>query len=132
MDKPADNRQEEEPKTQLVAVYGTLKHGHGNHRFLTRCKLKAVERSAGWTMYPVYEGPNGEPLGYPICIPDRFDKSIVIEIYEVDGNVMEALDVLEGYPRFYKRELIVTTVGEAWIYYQDEAPATKRITNGEW
>ena len=43
--------------------------------------------------------------------------SVKGELYEVDNPTRSRLDMLEGHPTFYKREIIsVEEHGEAWAY----------------
>ena len=91
-----------------VFVYGTLKRGHGNHlllcasRFLGECHTPPV--------YSLHD------LGFFPGLVSGGQTSITGEVYEVNDDTLEALDVLEGYPRFYDRELIDTPYGAAWVY----------------
>ena len=42
---------------------------------------------------------------------------IVGEVWRVDRETMERLDLIEGYPHYYLRQIIETTLGDAWMYY---------------
>jgi len=57
------------------------------------------------------------------------------ELYEVDNEVLEALDRLEGHPRFYRRERTEVLVGnrrvDAWIYLYADAARHPLIESGE-
>ena len=109
----------------LVAVYGTLRQGQGNyHRLLSQYEMITLERTEEeWEMHSLG--------GFPAIIPGF--QNIVIEIFDVDRTTMDALDRLEGYPNFYDRRQITTSLGDAWIYFQhelswDEDP----IPDGDW
>ena len=121
-------------EVQRVAAYGTLKHGHCNHGYLRGCKIVGVQRISGFKMYPIVENFQGEPSGFPVCVPnepnDNYD--VHVEIYEINDDDLAGLDRLEGYPDFYNRKLIATNSGDAWLYYLDSPPRTKRILTGEW
>lgn len=92
----------------LVAVYGTLKKGRGNHGLMMDSEFINKETVKGFIMYNVG--------GFPVVYRD-INHSIVVEVYEVSQHVLESnLDPLEGHPNWYKREQIETTVGTAWLY----------------
>ena len=65
-------------------------------------------------MYPDYEMSD---LGaFPgVFLNGKFH--IEGEVWEVDDQVMEQLDAIEGYPDFYNRQVTHTTQGKAWMYY---------------
>lgn len=95
-----------------VAVYGTLKRGHGNNRILEASVLIGIGRtSPEYRMY-VSGIPyvSRDPEGYPIHV----------EVYDVDDATLSRLDRLEGHPEFYRRELCAVHTPEgdskAWMY----------------
>ncbi len=99
------------PNTQLVAVYGSLKKGYGNHSLLESSELKGItETSPSWTMYDLGS--------FPGIVPGH--TNIHIEVYEVNQETFQRLDMLEGYPSFYDRKEIETKYGSAWIYFLAE------------
>ena len=114
----------------LIAVYGTLKHAHGNHHILSYSSLISVERLGGYLMFDVG--------AYPIVTPSQDNESTIhIEVYEIDSKqTAAALDRLEGYPHLYNRkEVELSNNKTAWLYFMDYADDfTKRrlITEGEW
>lgn len=105
-------------KKQLVAVYGSLKKGFGNHGRLTGARFvgktltepKYTMRSLG---------------GFP-GVTLKGNTPIHIEVYEVDEQIKKGLDMLEshygkGNPRnFYDAVDIPTEFGEATMYVLDE------------
>lgn len=98
---------------QLVAVYGTLKEGFGNHRL-----LKNTEKLGEFKTNPIFTMLHLG--GFPAIIEDG-STEIFCEIYNVTENdVLKSLDRLEGYPNFYNRKTIDTPWGKAWIYYLDD------------
>ena len=108
----------------LVAVYGSLKQGRGNHRLLRESQLKGVTRtSPEWTMYSMYAFPGIVPEG---------NTAIKVEVYEVNVDTFARLDMLEGYPSFYDRKEIATEYGDAWIYYLDECDSSEVVESGVW
>lgn len=55
------------------------------------------------------------------------------EVYRLSLAHLYRLDVLEEYPRFYRRRRERTSVGLAWVYYQPEPPANARwLPGGDW
>lgn len=95
----------------LVAVYGSLKKGYGNHRLLENAEyLGTTDTAPDWTMYSLG--------GFPAIVPDG-DTQICIEVYNVTQREFQSLDMLEGYPSFYNRRVIDTRFGKAWIYFME-------------
>lgn len=110
----------------LVAVYGSLRKGMGNHGLLDRndAQLLSTEVISGFEMYSLG--------GFPYIKPAS-EGDITIEVYAVPITAMKALDMLEGYPSFYNRKLVDTTKGQAWIYYIDDyGTGYGRVTSGDW
>lgn len=108
----------------LVAVYGSLRRGMGNHRVLERndAQLLSTERITGFEMfslgaYPFIRSGEGE---------------ITVEVYAVPITGMRDLDALEGYPSFYDRKLVQTTKGQAWIYFIDDRDGRVPVPDGDW
>lgn len=110
----------------LVAVYGTLKRGYGNHRLLNDCHHVGDDYLANFCMYS---------LGaYPAVKNDKDSPhAISVEVYEVDDKALVDLDRLEGHPRFYQRQVTKTNYGDAFIYTMDglrgDAPV---VETGNW
>lgn len=80
----------------IVAVYGTLKQGHGNHYYLTDSEFLGKGVSLGSFL-----------LGhssFPAVVPHKNGVPIVVELYSVSGRTLMQLDRLEGVPTFYKRD----------------------------
>lgn len=114
----------------LVFVYGTLKEGYGNHRH--HLQREGVNYKgeyitpAEWTMFSLG--------GFPGVMKGG-NTPITGEVYEIDKEVFRGLDRLEGFPRFYDRDLIKTPYGAAWIYYlkdQHYRASSPKIEDGVW
>lgn len=97
-----------------VFVYGSLKRGFGNHVVLGDSPMlgEAMTASPSWQMLD---------LGaFPAVVQGQ--GHIHGEVYEVNEDVFQSLDYLEGYPSFYDRhEVEVIVQGEprpmrAWMY----------------
>ena len=109
----------------LVFVYGTLRSGEVNHHLLagaTYCGKHATlprYRMLHLGAYPgVVEGGSTVIRG---------------EIYRIDKRQFMWLDRLEAYPTLYKRKLIDTRWGKAWIYlYRGNRNGRMTIPSGDW
>lgn len=113
-----------------VAVYGTLKEGHGNH---------CVMQYAGGTKVGETTLVGATMLSYgafPVIVLDGSDNKIHVEVYKVKD--LGPLDRLEGFPNFYSRTQVDTEFGPAWIYHapEDEVDrikkTLKRVDSGIW
>lgn len=95
-----------------ICVYGSLRKGMGNHRIIENSQLVSTE-----TVNLPFEMID---MGsYPGLIRSKELNEIVIEVYQVDMPTYERVSRLEGYPSFYNRELIETSVGAGDIYFLD-------------
>lgn len=111
-----------------IFCYGTLKQGHGNHRFLRGQKFlgKHFTRRG----YTIVVG------GLPYMIKRKSGSGVMGELYEVDAACLARLDELEGHPDYYRRTVIPVysqdtddmVEASAYLYpdvFKDDAP-TKR------
>lgn len=122
----------------MVAVYGSLLSGLGNHGFLSGGSsiLVGEGRAFGLDLYP-YAG-----TAFPAACLAEEDRSIKVEVYNVDGRTMANLDMLEGFPAFYNRRITTVLLEDgskvqAWVYFLKEVSASrdgelKRIEHGDW
>ncbi len=114
----------------VVAVYGTLKRGGANHRylklaeFLGRCTIKEI------TLYDL--GP------YPGAKLEGSD-GVAVEVYRVSEVVFAQLDELEDYQADapergeYDRIRLDTPFGRAWTYlYNPRVKPFLKIHSGCW
>lgn len=101
-------------KVKLLAVYGTLKRGYGNHQALiSDWKFIGTTRVKGFDMYQ---------MGFPMIF--HGEREITIEVFEIPDKpgALRRVDALEGYTEgsehntFYLREEIDTEFGRAYIY----------------
>ena len=108
----------------LVFVYGTLRKGESNHDVLSQAQLLGQHETP--PEYALYD------LGaYPAVITGH--QVIFGEVYLIDEDILKALDELEDVPVEYRRELIDTPFGQAWIYlYQDASLLDVIISSGDW
>jgi len=99
----------------VVAVYGTLKSGHGNHDRLMN-KAKFLGTGETFTKYPMVVS------GIPYLI-DRAGKGhhVKVEVYRVTSKELRDLDGLEGHPDWYVRTALTIKMDKgstltAWVY----------------
>lgn len=95
----------------LMAVYGTLRKGQGNHRFMSNSKFIGYGVLKGW-----------EFCVGRLTIKNTGNGFVIVEVYDVPESDVPAIDRLEGYPYIYNREevdVIIPGVGvvKAWVYY---------------
>ena len=112
--------------THLVAVYGSLRAGHGNHRLLEGYELLSRELSP-----PIFKMISLG--GFPGLLDGT--ASAVLEMYDVSEDTFSRLDMLEGYPHFYNRKQVSTSVGDAWVYFlEEEEDYADRpvVQSGDW
>ncbi len=108
----------------LVAVYGTLKRNHSNYRsYLTSSKY--IGSGVTSKKYPlVIEG-------LPYLIEDEGKGyNVEVDVFGVDDNTLDSLDMLEGHPTWYRRkEVDVIANGKTytcWIYFNIRETADGR------
>lgn len=118
-----------------VFVYGTLKSNGPVRGLDTVCGHseligEAVTQEAQYRMFNLGAFPAVMPGG---------EHDVVGELWQVHDDVMQDLDYIEGYPDFYKRRIVKTSLGDAWMYYIDtpsrsDLPEVKANTEGflEW
>jgi len=41
-------------------------------------------------------------------------------VWEVSNDTFQVLDQIEGFPNFYDRSIVSTTIGDAWMYHITE------------
>lgn len=117
-----------ELRNALVAVYGSLKRGHGNHhwlhgaRFLGRCRLP------GLVMHNL--GP------YPMAVPSSQRHQLIhAELYRLPPGGLARLDTLEDYPHEYDRRLRRLSDGRrAWVYVgrPEQVLGCATVPFGDW
>lgn len=99
----------------IVIVYGTLKTGKSNHHVLKDSKLLGTFVTKD---IDIHEGPF-----YPMAkLNHNGTGASYCEVYAVDDNTMRVLDILEGiddrngHRGLYRRVLIDSPYGDAWVY----------------
>ena len=112
------------PAETLLFVYGTLKRGGSNHRFLAGQKfLGAAHTVAGFTLYALD--------GYPGLVRAPDAAGVTGELWAVDAACLAKLDEFEGVDEgLYARETIAlappfaATPAEAYVYLRSVAGRT--------
>lgn len=117
----------------LVAVYGTLKKGYGNHDLLSRSDAEYVGEGLTGSRYNMYS-MGGFPSVALVDVDSPAPKTRVsVEVYNLTD--IAPLDRLEGYPAFYNRtEIPVRVEGKyimCWIYHIDR-PTGALVEGGCW
>lgn len=110
-------------KKYYVMVYGTLKKGFYNHKWMEDAGGKFIDTAI--TTDSVYDMVGVSNDAYPGVVSG--DKKIGGEIYEVPYyGIIQVLDMLEGYPTMYDRGFISVELQsskekvDALIYYLTE------------
>ena len=108
----------------IVAVYGTLKRGHGNHYYLRNSKYL----DKGVSLQKFLLGHSS----FPAVIPCENGVPIVVELYSVSRRTLMQLDRLEGVPTLYKKSPFLFRTKEgaitAILYFMEE---TNELFNWE-
>lgn len=112
----------------LVAVYGSLKKGFGNHGLLADSEMVATgQTEPKFTMLSLG--------GFPAIVIGG-KTAIRYELYSVSDHTLHLLDMLEGAPHFYHRENINTEHGESIIYVLTDNDRDRHrypiVENGMW
>lgn len=114
----------------LVAVYGSLRKGLGNHRLLENAKyLGDFQSEPVFSLYSLG--------GYP-GLKTNGTTSVTMEVYEVTPIEANRIDQLEGYTpgreaTFYDKIPIDTPYGKASVYtYVDKIPESRLVESGDW
>ena len=128
--------------TKLVAVYGTLKRGFGNHRVMQMDNgqyFASGRTKTAWTMYGGY--------GYPRVVEQVREDGVGVKVEVFECDSVDNMDRLEGHPRFFQRKPVViqleppfpveageTGTVEAWMYFHPplEEGQGQIEEDGEW
>lgn len=111
-----------------IAVYGSLLEGLHNSWYLgTSTKVSSEIVKIPYKMVSLG--------GFPALIPDEENNEIYVEIYEVDDAAYRNIEYLEGYPIFYQKADIVTSIGEVEVYVIENDKSLRHrevVTEGNW
>jgi gamma-glutamylaminecyclotransferase len=110
---------------KLLFVYGTLKRGFRNQRYLSDAVfLGQFSTDRCYSMFDFTR--------YPAVTQSGRD-AIAGEVYQISPHHLAATDTLEGYPEFFQRVLISTPFGDAWMYIVEPVLCDdKPRLSGQW
>ncbi len=113
-----------------IFVYGSLRYGLPlNHALSTSNYIATVKSESKYTMYD---------LGAFPCIRKNGETSIIGDMYSVSDDTLAQLDMIEGIPTLYQRDLIdihgwENPDTEIYAYYfSNEVYATQIVESGDW
>jgi gamma-glutamylaminecyclotransferase len=95
----------------FVFVYGTLLSGLRNHDKLKASLFVGHGVTVDQFFFTYYSTFSYPLITYQQILKDQIKTNIIGEIYNVDNNVLELLDELEGHPYMYTREKIKVKIG---------------------
>lgn len=121
---------------KLVAVYGSLRKGFGNHRVLGDSEF-VVQTTLEGDYRMISLG------GFPGVMETKAKKStsIVVEVYRVtDDYTAKSLDMLEGFrgkgcDNFYDREEVTLAngmVSEIYLLREEDYGNYDKVETGDW
>jgi gamma-glutamylaminecyclotransferase len=108
-------------------VYGSLLSGESHHDHLGASRLLGAASTE-----PVYTLVDLGP--YPALLAGG-TTSVSGEIYEVDADVLAALDDFEGHPDEYRRlpvQLVGDASAETYVLPREKARHARVIASGSW
>lgn len=99
-----------------VFVYGTLKRNHVRDLSqIDEVEFLGDAKTIDSNFLMLDQGQ------YPAVIMSKKNgKKIKGEVFKVSDDVLDQLDAIEGYPWFYNRKMVDTTLGKAIIYFMDD------------
>lgn len=117
----------EEPSLEpiYVFVYGTLKRGFGNHRYLEDSEYIGEAKAENISLHAKSNSP------FPFAMVST-GQTAYGEVYKINEQTLKNLDRLEGTPCLYQRKTVTVhllsgTTLEAYIYlserYASQLPA---------
>ena len=104
-------------------VYGSLRRKLGTSHWMTNAQWLGDHHVENYALYNLGH--------YPGVVPG--EGSVVGEVYRIDASTLSELDALRTKGGEYKRQLIQTPYGSAWMYvYQRPVDGLTRIESGDW
>ena len=117
-------------ETFKVAVYGTLLAGERNERWAAGA-LSRVPCVIKGTLYDT-------GCGFPAFVPKDDGQEVKAELLTVTAEGLAHMDILEGYPRLYRRDELEAVLEEgiavkAMVYVMNRLPERAAvIASGDW
>lgn len=116
-----------------VFVYGTLKSSGSRKGMLMYSADPEIKFLGADKLVGAYQFID---LGaFPGVVLGGKDRTINGEVYEIPGDVLNALDGIEGHPDFYERQKVSTEGGHnVWCYFLPSAYADRypQVAGDEW
>jgi gamma-glutamylcyclotransferase (GGCT)/AIG2-like uncharacterized protein YtfP len=98
-----------------VFVYGTLKKGN---------TLRGIDKFGDAEFLGNADTVNSHykmfSLGAFPAVTLGGEHKVSGEVWEVGNDTFQVLDQIEGFPNFYDRSIVSTTIGDAWMYHITE------------
>ena len=117
-------------ETFKVVVYGTLLAGERNERWAAG-SLSRVPCVIRGTLYDT-------GCGFPAFVPDADGQEVKAEMLTVTAEGLAHMDILEGYPRLYRRDEVEAVLEDgitvkAMVYVMNRLPERATvIASGDW
>lgn len=106
-----------------IIVYGSLRRKQGNSHWMTNAQWLGDHQIEGYDLYNIGL--------YPGVVPG--EGVVYGEVYRIDASTLGELDALRTSGGEYKRQLIQTPYGSAWMYvYQRSVAGLAHIPSGDW
>lgn len=106
-----------------IIVYGSLRRKQGYSHWMTNAQWLGDHQIDGYELYDLGS--------YPGVVPGK--GQVYCEVYRVDASILGELDALRTPYGEYKRQLIWTPYGGAWLYiYQYPITGRQQIKSGDW
>lgn len=120
--------------THSIFVYGSLRRGCYNNPFLNDAVFISLTKLSRFRLYKLC-------ASYPTAVQtNESNDTIVVETYEINDEILETLDRLEGHPDskvFHRIPAISESGVTGWIYCctPEEVPYIRKSTHiesGDW
>lgn len=114
-------------RIERVFVYGTLRKGDFNHPLITRVGgiFVGTEWIDGYQMYHLG--------GFPGVVRGKGKVFGEVYVLPMPKYALKRLDRLEGAPVMFRRSVVLTRFGEAYIYlWNSPVYALPKIDSGNW
>lgn len=103
----------ENTDVEFIFVYGTLRVGGVNNYKLDELHAEYIGPYRSIEKYTMYGLLS---KSYPVAIKDNNAGNIYGDIYKINKSLLHTLDILEGHPHQYTRELSRFTNGDKTIF----------------